>query len=238
MLSKKKQKLVVSNVIPFLLNNPNKTKQMGNFKNESVQTQIEQKVTKVNNSINVCKGGTANKLIEKIENYFLRIDEDTEVLLELDELDISIEDDEQTERIIYLKEYYDINDDKERISTMLFIEKELNYLYKELREFQKKLEQFFPNKISWEEVDNDNEEVKGDEEVVLNKFVYDADIDLDQLSENKSSDNELIIYNYYKVNEALPIEIVISYTELLEYCDDNFNENINHIIESIIKSKI
>lgn len=77
------------------------------------------------------------QLIEKIENYFLRIDEDTEVLLELDELDISIEDDEQTERIIYLKEYYDINDDKERISTMLFIEKELNYLYKELREFQK-----------------------------------------------------------------------------------------------------
>lgn len=238
MLSKKKQKLVVSNVIPFLLNNPNKTKQMGNFNNESVQTQIEQKVTKVNNSINVCKGGTANKLIEKIENYFLRIDEDTEVLSELDELDISIEDDEQTERIIYLKEYYDINDDKERISTMLFIEKELNYLYKELREFQNKLEQFFPKKISWEEEENDNGEIRGDEEVVLNKFVYDANIDLDQLSENKSSDNDLLIYNYYKVNESSPIEINISYSELLEVFDDNYNGNINEIIESLIKSKI
>ena len=225
-------------MIPFLLNNPNKTKQMGNFNNESVQTQIEQKVTKVNNSINVCKGGTANKLIEKIENYFLRIDEDTEVLLELDELDISIEDDEQTHREIYLKEYYDINDDKERISTMLFIEKELNYVYMELRELQKKLEQFFPKRISWKEDENENGEVRGDEEVVLNKFVYDDDIDLDQLSENKASDNELILYNYYKVNESLPIEIIISYSELLEDFDISFNENINHIIESIIKSKI
>ena len=131
---------MVSNVIPFLLNNPNKTKQMGNFKNKSVQTQIEQKVTKVNNSINVCKGGTANELIKKIETYFLRIDEDTKIILELDELDISIEDDEQTHREIYLKEYYDINDDKERISTMLFIEKELNYVYMELRKLQKQLE--------------------------------------------------------------------------------------------------
>jgi hypothetical protein len=98
---------------------------MGNFKNESVQTQIEQKVTKVNNSINVCKGGTANELIKKIETYFLRIDEDTQIILELDELDISIEDDEQTHREIYLKEYYDINDDKERISTMLLLKKNL-----------------------------------------------------------------------------------------------------------------
>ena len=225
-------------MIPFLLNNPNKTKQMGNFKNESVQTQIEQKVTKVNNSINVCKVGTANKLIEKIENYFLRIDEDTEILLELDELDISIEDDEQTHREIYLKEYYDINDDKERISTMLFIEKELNYVYMELREIQKQLEQFFPKRISWEEEENDNDEVRGNVEVILNKFVYDDDIDLDQLSENKASDNELILYNYYKVNESLSIEIIISYTELLEYFDSSFNENINQIIESIIKSKM
>ena len=184
-------------MIPFLLNNPNKTKQMGNFKNESVQTQIEQKGTKVNNSINVCKGGTANELIKKIETYFLRIDEDTQIILELDELDISIEDDEQTHREIYLKEYYDINDDKERISTMLFIEKELNYVYMELRELQKKLEQFFPKRISWKEDENENGEVRGDEEVVLNKFVYDDDIDLDQLSENKASDNELILYNYY-----------------------------------------
>lgn len=225
-------------MIPFLLNNPNKTKQMGNFKNESVQTQIEQKVTKVNNSINVCKGGTANELIKKIETYFLRIDEDTQIILELDELDISIEDDEQTHREIYLKEYYDINDDKERISTMLFIEKELNYVYMELRELQKKLEQFFPKRISWEEDENENGEVRGDEEVVLNKFVYDDDIDLDQLSENKASDNELILYNYYKVNESLPIEMIISYSELLEDFDISFNENINHIIESIIKSKI
>ena len=225
-------------MIPFLLNNPNKTKQMGNFKNESVQTQIEQKVTKVNNSINVCKGGTANELIKKIENYFLRIDEDTQIILELDELDISIEDDEQTHREIYLKEYYDINDDKERISTMLFIEKELNYVYMELRELQKKLEQFFPKRISWKEDENENGEVRGDEEVVLNKFVYDDDIDLDQLSENKASDNELILYNYYKVNESLPIEIIISYSELLEDCVDNFNGNINEIIENIIKSKI
>ena len=211
---------------------------MGNFKNESVQTQIEQKVTKVNNSINVCKGGTANELIKKIETYFLRIDEDTQIILELDELDISIEDDEQTHREIYLKEYYDINDDKERISTMLFIEKELNYVYMELRELQKKLEQFFPKRISWKEDENENGEVRGDEEVVLNKFVYDDDIDLDQLSENKASDNELILYNYYKVNESLPIEIIISYSELLEDFDISFNENINHIIESIIKSKI
>ena len=225
-------------MIPFLLNNPNKTKQMGNFKNESVQTQIEQKVTKVNNSINVSKGGTANELIKKIETYFLRIDEDTQIILELDELDISIEDDEQTHREIYLKEYYDINDDKERISTMLFIEKELNYVYMELRELQKKLEQFFPKRISWEEDENENGEVRGDEEVVLNKFVYDDDIDLDQLSENKASDNELILYNYYKVNESLPIEMIISYSELLEDFDISFNENINHIIESIIKSKI
>ena len=229
---------MVSNVIPFLLNNPNKTKQMGNFKNESVQTQIEQKVTKVNNSINVCKGGTANELIKKIENYFLRIDEDTQIILELDELDISIEDDEQTHREIYLKEYYDINDDKERISTMLFIEKELNYVYMELREIQKQLEQFFPKRISWEEEENDNDEVRGNVEVILNKFVYDDDIDLDQLSENKASDNELILYNYYKVNESLPIEIIISYSELLEDCVDNFNGNINEIIENIIKSKI
>ena len=225
-------------MIPFLLNNPNKTKQMGNFKNESVQTQIEQKVTKVNNSINVCKGGTANELIKKIENYFLRIDEDTQIILELDELDISIEDDEQTHREIYLKEYYDINDDKERISTMLFIEKELNYVYMELREIQKQLEQFFPKRISWEEEENDNDEVRGNVEVILNKFVYDDDIDLDQLSENKASDNELILYNYYKVNESLPIEIIISYSELLEDCVDNFNGNINEIIENIIKSKI
>jgi hypothetical protein len=229
---------VVSNVIPFLLNNPNKTKQMGNFKNKSVQTQIEQKVTKVNNSINVCKGGTANELIKKIETYFLRIDEDTKIILELDELDISIEDDEQTHREIYLKEYYDINDDKERISTMLFIEKELNYVYMELRKLQKQLEQFFPKRISWEEDENENGEVRGDEEVVLNKFVYDDDIDLDLLSENKASDNELILYNYYKVNESLSIEIIISYTELLEYFDSSFNKNINQIIESIIKSKM
>ncbi len=229
---------MVSNVIPFLLNKPNKTKQMGNFKNKSVQTQIEQKVTKVNNSINVCKGGTANELIKKIETYFLRIDEDTKIILELDELDISIEDDEQTHREIYLKEYYDINDDKERISTMLFIEKELNYVYMELRKLQKQLEQFFPKRISWEEDENENGEVRGDEEVVLNKFVYDDDIDLDLLSENKASDNELILYNYYKVNESLPIEIIISYTELLEYFDSSFNENINQLIESIIKSKI
>ncbi len=225
-------------MIPFLLNNPNKTKQMGNFKNKSVQTQIEQKVTKVNNSINVCKGGTANELIKKIETYFLRIDEDTKIILELDELDISIEDDEQTHREIYLKEYYDINDDKERISTMLFIEKELNYLYMELRKLQKQLEQFFPKRISWEEDENENGEVRGDEEVVLNKFVYDDDIDLDLLSENKASDNDLILYNYYKVNESLSIEIIISYTELLEYFDSSFNENINQIIESIIKSKM
>lgn len=211
---------------------------MGNFKNKSVQTQIEQKVTKVNNSINVCKGGTANELIKKIETYFLRIDEDTKIILELDELDISIEDDEQTHREIYLKEYYDINDDKERISTMLFIEKELNYVYMELRKLQKQLEQFFPKRISWEEDENENGEVRGDEEVVLNKFVYDDDIDLDLLSENKASDNELILYNYYKVNESLPIEIIISYTELLEYFDSSFNENINQLIESIIKSKI
>ncbi len=229
---------MVSNVIPFLLNNPNKTKQMGNFKNKSVQTQIEQKVTKVNNSINVCKGGTANELIKKIETYFLRIDEDTKIILELDELDISIEDDEQTHREIYLKEYYDINDDKERISTMLFIEKELNYVYMELRKLQKQLEQFFPKRISWEEDENENGEVRGDEEVVLNKFVYDDDIDLDLLSENKASDNDLILYNYYKVNESLSIEIIISYTELLEYFDSSFNENINQIIESIIKSKM
>ncbi len=225
-------------MIPFLLNNPNKTKQMGNFKNKSVQTQIEQKVTKVNNSINVCKGGTANELIKKIETYFLRIDEDTKIILELDELDISIEDDEQTHREIYLKEYYDINDDKERISTMLFIEKELNYVYMELRKLQKQLEQFFPKRISWEEDENENGEVRGDEEVVLNKFVYDDDIDLDLLSENKASDNELILYNYYKVNESLSIEIIISYTELLEYFDSSFNKNINQIIESIIKSKM
>ena len=225
-------------MIPFLLNNPNKTKQMGNFKNESVQTQIEQKVTKVNNSINVGKGGTANELIKKIETYFLRIDEDTQIILELDELDISIEDDEQTHREIYLKEYYDINDDKERISTMLFIEKELNYVYMELRKLQKQLEQFFPKRISWEEEENDKGEVRGNIEVILNKFVYDDDIDLDQLSENKASDNELILYNYYKVNESLPIEIIISYTELLKYFDSSFNENINHIIETIIKSKI
>ncbi len=225
-------------MIPFLLNNPNKTKQMGNFKNKSVQTQIEQKVTKVNNSINVCKGGTANELIKKIETYFLRIDEDTKIILELDELDISIEDDEQTHREIYLKEYYDINDDKERISTMLFIEKELNYVYMELRKLQKQLEQFFPKRISWEEDENENGEVRGDEEVVLNKFVYDDDIDLDLLSENKASDNDLILYNYYKVNESLSIEIIISYTELLEYFDSSFNENINQIIESIIKSKM
>ena len=211
---------------------------MGNFNNESVQTQIEQKVTKVNNSINVCKGGTANELIKKIETYFLRIDEDTQIILELDELDISIEDDEQTHREIYLKEYYDINDDKERISTMLFIEKELNYVYMELRKLQKQLEQFFPKRISWEEDENENGDVRGDEEVVLNKFVYDDDIDLDLLSENKASDNELILYNYYKVNESLSIEIIISYTELLEYFDSSFNENINQIIESIIKSKM
>lgn len=225
-------------MIPFLLNNPNKTKQMGNFKNESVQTQIEQKVTKVNNSINVGKGETANELIKKIETYFLRIDEDTQIILELDEINISIEDDEQTHREIYLKEYYDINDDKERISTMLFIEKELNYVYMELRELQKQLEQFFPKRISWEEEENDNDEVWGNVEVILNKFVYDDDIDLDQLSENKASDNELILYNYYKVNESLPIEIIISYSELLEDCVDNYNGNINEIIEYIIKSKM
>ena len=225
-------------MIPFLLNNPNKTKQMGNFKNESVQTQIEQKVTKVNNSINVGKGETANELIKKIETYFLRIDEDTQIILELDEINISIEDDEQTHREIYLKEYYDINDDKERISTMLFIEKELNYVYMELRELQKQLEQFFPKRISWEEEENDNDEVWGNVEVILNKFVYDDDIDLDQLSENKASDNELILYNYYKVNESLPIEIIISYSELLEDCVDKYNGNINEIIEYIIKSKM
>ena len=72
--------------------------------------------------------------------------------------------------------------------------------------------------------------------MVLYKFIYDDDIDLDQLSENKSSDNELILYNYYKVNESLPIEIVISYTELLEQFDNSIDFQMK-IIE-IIKSKI
>jgi hypothetical protein len=108
----------------------------------------------------------------------------------------------------------------------------------ELRKLQKQLEQFFPKRISWEEEENDKGEVRGNVEVILNKFVYDDDIDLDQLSENKASDNELILYNYYKVNESLPIEIIISYSELLEDCIDNYYGNINEIIESIIKSKI
>ncbi len=211
---------------------------MGNFKNESVQTLNEQKVNKVNNTINVCKGGTLKNIIEKIENYYFRIDDDNRILLELNELDINIDDEEQTEREIYLKQYYDINDDKERISTMNFIERELNFIYIELRELQKQLEQFFPKTISWEEDEDNNEDgvVRGDEELVLYKFIYDDDIDLDQLSENKSSDNELILYNYYKVNESLPIEIVISYTELLEQFDNSIDFQMK-IIE-IIKSKI
>jgi len=209
---------------------------MGNFKNESVQTLNEQKVNKVNNSINVCKGGTLKNIIEKIEKYYFRIDDDNRILLELNELDLSIDDEEQTEREIYLKQYYDINDDKERISTMNFIERELNFIYIELRELQKQLEQFFPKRISWEEEENDDGVVRGDEELVLYKFIYDDDIDLDQLSENKSSDNELILYNYYKVNESLPIEIVISYTELLEQFDNSIDFQMK-IIE-IIKSKI
>ncbi len=209
---------------------------MGNFKNESVQTLNEQKVNKVNNTINVCKGGTLKNIIEKIEKYYFRIDDDNRILLELNELDLSIDDEEQTEREIYLKQYYDINDDKERISTMNFIERELNFIYIELRELQKQLEQFFPKRISWEEEENDDGVVRGDEELVLYKFIYDDDIDLDQLSENKSSDNELILYNYYKVNESLPIEIVISYTELLEQFDNSIDFQMK-IIE-IIKSKI
>jgi hypothetical protein len=211
---------------------------MGNFKNESVQTLNEQKVNKVNNSINVCKGGTLKNIIEKIENYYFRIDDDNRILLELNELDINIDDEEQTEREIYLKQYYDINDDKERISTMNFIERELNFIYIELRELQKQLEQFFPKTISWEEDEDNNEDgvVRGDEELVLYKFIYDDDIDLDQLSENKSSDNELILYNYYKVNESLPIEIVISFTELLEQFDNSID--FQTIILEIIKSKI
>ncbi len=206
---------------------------MGNFKNELVQTLNEQKENNVNNSINVCKGGTVKEIIKKIENYFFRIDDDNQILLELNELDISIEDEEQTQRYLYLKEYYDINDDKERISTMNFIESELNFIYIELRELQKQLEQFFPKRISWEEEENDDNVLRGDEEVVLYKFIYD---DFDQLSENKSSDNEVIIYNYYKVNESLPVEIVISYTELLEQFDSSIDFHM--LIIEIIKSKI
>ena len=54
-------------MIPFLLNNPNKTKQMGNFKNESVQTQNEQKVNIVNNEKSV--GNTIKTLSKEMNTY-------------------------------------------------------------------------------------------------------------------------------------------------------------------------
>jgi hypothetical protein len=94
---------------------------MGKFLNESVQTQIEQKVTKVFNNENDLKGGSVGDLIQKIENIFLQIDDHIKNILDIDQMELNISDDEISNREVYLKEFYDINDEKERISTLNFL---------------------------------------------------------------------------------------------------------------------
>lgn len=210
---------------------------MGIFNEELVQTQIEQKVTKVINLKNDLKGGSVGDLIQKIENIFLQIDDHIENILDIDQMDLNVSDEETSNREVYLKEFYDINDEKDRISTINFLEKELNHLYHRLSVIQKLLEPFFPNRFSWEEEESDDGKVRGDEEVVINNFV--SNTDLDSLTDSKSSDNELIIYNYYKVNQSNPSEIIISYTELFENLDSSLDiVKFHKLVEEIIKSKI
>jgi len=235
---------MVSKWIPFLFKKvetpiKNCIKNMKNISKEFVQTQIEHNSKKVINIKNAHKGGADSDLFKKIKDVYLNIDECTEILLELDELDVNINEDDCSQRELYLKQFYDINNNEERISTMIFLDDELNYLYNELRKLQKLLEPFFPKEIRWEEDEDDNGEVRGDEEVFLNKILYDDDINLDQLSENKLSDDECVIYNYYKLNDTTPTEIIISYTEILEENDSFFNLTyFQNIIKKIIKSKI
>jgi hypothetical protein len=210
---------------------------MGKFLNESVQTQIEQKVTKVFNNENDLKGGSVGDLIQKIENIFLQIDDHIKNILDIDQMELNISDDEISNREVYLKEFYDINDEKERISTLNFLESELNHLYQKLNMFQKLIEPYFPERFSWEEEEDDNGIVRGEEEVIYYNFI--SDTDLDSLNYSISSDNEYIIYNYYKVNQRIPTEIRISYTELLENLDSTiYLEHFHISIEEIIKSKI
>jgi hypothetical protein len=194
-------------------------------------------VTKVNNTKNDLKGGSVGDLIQKIENIFLQIDDHIKNILDIDQMDLNVSDEETSNREVYLKEFYDINDEKERVSTINFLESELNLLYHRLNVFQELLEPCFPKKFSWEEVEDDNGIVRGNEEVIYCNFI--SDTDLDSLTDSISSDNEHVIYNYYKVNQSIPTEIIISFTELLENLDDSIDMKDFHIIvEEIIKSKI